>query len=58
MTSETKVVHFAPTEKRLKQRESMCGFVPDEDELSTDPAAVTCQDCVDWITPPGEKAAR
>jgi hypothetical protein len=51
---KTTVIHFAPSEKALKQRNSMCGFVPDEDQLSTDPAAVNCQDCADWITAPRE----
>jgi hypothetical protein len=56
LTKETKVVHFAPTEKRVRQRDPMCGFAPEEDAISTDPEAVNCQDCADWIKAPSENA--
>jgi hypothetical protein len=50
-------MHFAPTEKRLRQREPMCGYVGIDDEICTDPGLCTCPECLDWITPPPSHSA-
>lgn len=47
--SETKVVHFAPSEQRVKLRDPICGYAAPEDELSTNRDEITCQECGDWI---------
>jgi len=54
LTTDEKVVHFAPTEKRLRQEDVMCGYVAPGDTVSMDPQACTCGDCRDWIFPPDE----
>src|ERR1700753_921209 len=51
----TTCVHFAPTEKRLRQQDVMCGYVATGDAVSLDPNACTCEDCRAWIFPTKEK---
>jgi hypothetical protein len=45
------ITHFAPTEKRERQQDVMCGYVAPGDSVSMDPQACTCSDCRDWISP-------
>jgi hypothetical protein len=53
-TADRKIVHLAPTLKRLRTSDVMCGCVGPQDEVSLDPKRCTCQECLDWITAPTE----
>jgi hypothetical protein len=44
------ITHFAPTEKRERQQDVMCGYVAPGDKVSTDRNSCTCPECLDWIT--------
>lgn len=53
-TSEKQVVHYALTQKRLRQLDPMCGYLPPDDDISMDPRRCTCTECLDWIKPAQE----
>lgn len=44
-------MHYAPTEKRLNQKDPMCGYVGTNDEICCDADLCTCPECLDWIRP-------
>lgn len=52
--SEQKLMHYAPTQKRLRQLDPMCGYLPPDDDISLDPRRCTCVECLGWITPSQE----
>jgi hypothetical protein len=56
MTEEKKLVHFAPTLKRFRLSDPICGYVGPADEVSTDPHLCTCRECLDWIEAPSAAA--
>lgn len=45
------IIHFAVTEKKVERRDPMCGYAAEEDIVTTDTTVVSCQECLDWITP-------
>lgn len=51
MTVEQRPVHFAGAPKNFAARMPMCGYCPDEDGITRDPAQCTCLECLDWIRP-------
>jgi hypothetical protein len=50
-------MHYAPTEKRLRIKDPMCGYVPPGDEICRDPNLCTCPECLDWIKPDHDSQA-
>lgn len=50
-------MHFAPTERRMRLRDPMCGYVAPNDEICTDPKLCTCPECLDWIGTPEQDQA-
>lgn len=55
-SEDKKTVHFAPTLKRLRLLDPMCGYVGPNDDISTDPRQCTCRTCLDWIEAPSAAA--
>lgn len=53
VTSE-RIVHFALTQKQLRQVNPMCGYIAPDDDISIDPRRCTCTECLDWIKPAQE----
>ena len=43
------IIHFAPTERKLRLLDPMCGYVGPADDISTDQKLCTCPECRDWI---------
>ena len=43
------MIHFAPTERRLRLLDPMCGYVSPTDDVSMDASKCDCPECLDWI---------
>jgi hypothetical protein len=54
--STEQIVHFAPSQKAMRQVQPMCGYVGPDDDISMDPRRCTCQECLDWIEAPSAAA--
>jgi hypothetical protein len=56
MNERTKeqIVHFAPSQKAMRQVQPMCDYVGPADDISMDPRRCTCTECLDWIKPAQE----
>jgi len=49
---EHMLMHYAQTEKGLRQKNPMCGHVGPSDEICMEADLCTCPDCLDWIGRP------
>jgi hypothetical protein len=51
-------MHYAPTSRRLKIKDPVCGYVALDDEICMDPTLCTCPECLDWIRPDHDKEVK